>query len=405
MLDVFRELRKAKHVWIYGAGEIGKKALKLLSMKIFHLPLEGIVVSQYLDEKREIDGYVIKELKDSTFFAEGTIFVIAVSSKYQMDIIETLLSEGYENYIVWEYEFLKRIWCLADFQFENRQKGLKKLCYVLSGYKEFLWDSIFERLVRFIPEDLEVCILSSGVKSNKLSKIAKKNGWSYLYTSINDITLIQNIVISIFPDAEWIYKMDEDIFVTRNCFENMLRTYQRIEAQEPYHIGFIAPLIPVNGYGYIHILNYLKKLNVYEKKFGRAICGGNFESMIEKESKTAEFMWGENAEIPVLDELNHIFSKNQVYSVCGVRFSIGFILFKPKIWEDMGGFTVSGDKDLGVDEIELCQYCIIHSLAMIIAENSVVGHFSFGKQTEGMKKLYHERPDLFQIRQVEICEK
>ena len=63
----------------------------------------------------------------------------------------------------------------------------------------------------------------------------------------------------------------------------------------------------------------------------------------------------------------------------------------------MGAFGVSGTIDLGVDEVELCEYCITSSNAVIIAENTVVGHFSFGKQTEDMKKLYETHQELFEF--------
>ena len=65
----------------------------------------------------------------------------------------------------------------------------------------------------------------------------------------------------------------------------------------------------------------------------------------------------------------------------------------------MGGFPVSGSTDLGEDEKEICRYCICHSYAAIIAENTVVGHFSFGRQTEAMRDLLKKKPELFQIRQ------
>jgi hypothetical protein len=37
---------------------------------------------------------------------------------------------------------------------------------------------------------------------------------------------------------------------------------------------------------------------------------------------------------------------------------------------------------------------------MIVAHNTVVGHFSFGPQTEAMKEFYHDNPEYFEIREV-----
>lgn len=62
----------------------------------------------------------------------------------------------------------------------NRQKNKKKLCIILAGYKSFLYDTVFDRVERYIPSDIDVCIVSSGVFDKKLYDIAEKNQWSYL---------------------------------------------------------------------------------------------------------------------------------------------------------------------------------------------------------------------------------
>lgn len=401
MQGICEQLKSAGHIWIYGAGIVGKRALKTLSNKLFNLSISGIVISKHYGQEDEVNGYKIVEIKELiSEDKDNTVFIIAVSEKYQEEIVDTLRTYGYEKYIIWsDREFATRQWLLAEYTFENRRRGMPKACFILSGYKEFLWDNVFKRLKRFVPEDIDVCILSSGLKSDKLSQTAKENGWSYLNTKVNDITLIQNIAMLLFEQADWIYKMDEDIFLTRNCFDKLLQFYGQVEEQEPYRVGFIAPLIPINGYGYIRLLDYLKKRKLYEETFEKVLYGGNSESMIEKSIDVAEFMWGATEDIPQLDELNAMLMDNSTYSVCGVRFSIGFILFHRAIWEEMGGFSVSGNIDLGIDEIELCQHCMIYSKAIIVAENTVVGHFSFGQQTKMMCEFYKKNPELFYIRE------
>lgn len=405
MQKEIQKLRQAKNVWIYGAGIIGKRVLDLLSNKLrphelFSLNIKGLVVSRLTDGQTKLGGFQIVELNAITTPKEDTIFIIAVSEKYQKEIIRILLDKGYQNYIIWdEKNFMRYCWCLADYQFDDRRKGSRKACFVLSGYKEFLWENVFERLTRFVPDDIDICILSSGLRSSKLSQLAEHNGWSYLSTKVNDITLIQNVAMALFYQAEWIYKMDEDIFVTEQCFENLLEMYEKVAKKEPYRVGFVAPLIPVNGYGYLRILKYLNQISLYEEKFGRAIYGGNASGRIESDGAVARFMWGEDGTLPRLDDLNKVVLGSREYSVCGVRFSIGFILFRRELWEGMGGFPVSSSADLGEDEEELCRYCILRSYAAIISENSVVGHFSFGRQTEAMRDLLKNKPELFQIRQ------
>jgi len=393
----FMELRQAKHIWIYGAGLVGKKVLKLLSEETFHLQIEGLVVSELSEGQKQQEGYRVVEITDTEVLEKDSVFLVAVSPKYQKDIIDTLLAAGYSRYIIWKNEFARQRWYLADYQLEDRRGRLSKACFVLSGYKEFLWDIVFGRLKQFVPEDVDVCILSSGMYSDKLSRIARENGWSYLSTELNDVTLVQNVAIKLFEEADWIYKMDEDIFVTQGSFETLMQTYVDVEQEGPYQVCFTAPLIPVNGYGHIRILDRLGKREIYEERFGKTVYGCHPESMLEKDINAAGFMWGAGGEIPQLDILNAMCSNDRDYSVCGVRFSIGFILFHRSTWEAMRGFSVSGKLDLGVDEVELCQHCMVQSKAIIVAENTVVGHFSFKQQAEKMREFYEKNQGLFRV--------
>ena len=78
----------------------------------------------------------------------------------------------------------------SKYTFENRMKEEDSLCYILAGYKEFTWEILFERIKKFAPKNIDICILSSGVYSDKLSKIARDNNWSYL--SVNKKTKLLN---------------------------------------------------------------------------------------------------------------------------------------------------------------------------------------------------------------------
>lgn len=393
----FMCLRGAEHIWIYGAGTVGKRVLHMLSEQALGLHIEGMVVSRLTEGQKAPQGYEIAQITDRERVSRESIFIVAVAGPLQEEIVETLRAEGCSRYILWKSEYISRRWYLSDWCLEDRSRGLAKVCLVLAGYKEFLWDTVFERLGRFVPGDVDVCILSSGVYSDRLSETARENGWSYLSTRVNDITLIQNIAIGHYEKAEWIYKMDEDIFVTQGCFEALMETYRGVEESGAYRICFAAPLIPVNGYGYIRILEHVGKRGCYEERFGRAYYGGYPESMIEKDAGAAQYMWGEGGEIPQLDRLNTQLGSTGGYSVCGVRFSIGFILLHRSIWESLGGFSVTGRLDLGVDEEELCRYGMLYAKAIIVSEGTAVGHFSFRQQTEKMRDFYEKNPRLFQI--------
>lgn len=399
MSSICEKIKKSKHFWIYGAGVIADRVLEFLDNPILDVRIDGIIVSDLKNNPHELRGYQVCGLENLDVAAQDTFILIAVSEKNQIEIAEALTDKGYCHMACWGKSIQLELWGLAKTYFENRKKNYQKVCFVLSGYKQFLWDEVFTRLKKFCPDDVEVCILSSGVYAEELSDIALKNDWSYLSTVVNSVTLIQNIAIGLFDQAEMIYKMDEDIFVTEGCFEKTVKAMRRVEEREYFRVGFAAPLINVNGYGYLKLLQRFNLTGDYEKRFEHPLYGGNEERQIENNPKTALYMWGIDSSIPQLDVLNTFLQGEDKYGICSVRFSIGFILFRRDFWEDLGGFDVSGLPDMGKDEIQMGQICMKKSYAIAVAEDTVVGHFSFGRQTEAMKEYYKEHPEWFAIQE------
>ena len=105
-----------------------------------------------------------------------------------------------------------------------------------------------------------------------LAQTASKNGWFYVSTKRNCLTLALNVAILLHPEAEFVYKIDEDILITRHLFEILMRTYEQIKIDGLYDAAFVAPLIPVNVYGYLRVLDKLGITEEYEKRFGKAGC-------------------------------------------------------------------------------------------------------------------------------------
>lgn len=283
--------------------------------------------------------------------------------------------------------------------FINRSKNREKLCIILAGYKEFLFEDVFSRIIAFLPKEIDVCVVSSGINSTILSEICKKNEWSYLSTVENNVSLVQNAAINLHPNAQYIYKLDEDIFITEGFFENLMDAYQHAKKGD-YNPGVIAPLLLVNGFCTPIILKMLNMVDIFESKFGeiKHIAGEKYK--IEKDPEVAKFMWGDGNEIPQIDALNKMFSRNEKEEIaCPIRFSIGAILFERTLWENMHYYDVDR-KDkymMGKDEVKLCQYCLIHSQPIMVSKNIVVGHFSFGAQTEGMKEFYGKNRERFML--------
>lgn len=276
--------------------------------------------------------------------------------------------------------------------FEDRSRHCRKLCMVLAGYKPTIWDTVFGRLERTLPEDVDVCVLTSGLRSEDLRQLCAQNGWSYLATKKNKVSRIQNIAIHLHPDAEYIYKLDEDIFLTEGFFDTLYATLQTASKDSGYEIGLAAPLIPVNGYGYVRILEKLGLTKDWESRFGPAVItdGIHHHTAILDRADAARYMWGESQ--PVLgniDALAATFAQAPpAYSVCPIRFSIGAILFARKSWVDWGMFPVDWSAGMGLDEMWIARYCVTHGRAVIVSENTLVGHLGYGPQTEDMLRYF-----------------
>ena len=400
-INALREkLDSSQHIYIYGAGLTGINYLQRFRQ---HLPgrlIEGIIVSEKKGNPEKIGSLNVIPLSELSVQKEDVFFWITAGKKHQEGIIQKLEEAGYDKYAVPNQEILEKLYMLERHDFIDRRKFEDKVLFVLAGYKEFLWKDVFESLEKYIPDDIEVCVLSSGLKSDRLANIAEKNKWSYLSTNYNSVTMIQNIAMEYYQGAQWFYKLDEDIFLTEGTLESMMRTFITARELEPCNVGVVAPLIPLNGYGHIRILDKLGLRDRYERKFDKVLSGGYPSKKIESDVETAAFMWGATGEIPMLDELNRKFEGSHEYSFCNVRFSIGCILYTREFWDKMGGsypYGTSQPGDVGEDEVHLCARTILKSYALAVDESSVVGHFSFGAQTEGMKDYYAARHELFEI--------
>lgn len=282
------------------------------------------------------------------------------------------------------------------YKFIDRRKNKKKLVLLLIGYKKKLWPDVLPRFKEQITDDMDVCLISSGRCFEELKLIANTNEWSYLSTKKNNVCLIQNIAINLFPNAELIYKIDEDIFLTDGTFKKMEETLYKAQEESPYNVGMVSPLLNLNAYGYYRILEKTGRLEEFEKRFGKAKMAAGQTSLIETNPDVAKFMWGEDGKVDKIDVLNKKFSEEPFnYSICPIRLSIGCVLYKRSFWEAFGRFPVVFGDGMGLDETIIIGAGAALSEVMAVAENSVVGHFGYGKQSAEMFKLYETRPELF----------
>lgn len=232
--------------------------------------------------------------------------------------------------------------------------------------------------------------------SEELGKICSEHKWSYLHTKENNLSLVQNIAINLRSRAKYIFKIDEDIIITENYFDNMIRAYHHAEKSK-YIPGVLAPLIPINGYGHVRILEKLQIVDKYENKFGKIKVATGFERPIENNADVAKFFWGSDGNVPFVDELNSMFANKPLDErPCPIRFSIGAILFERKLWENMRYFKVKRNMMHMVrDEHDLYTFCTNSSKPIMVNENVDVGHLSFNLLNEAMKQFYNDYQSIF----------
>lgn len=276
--------------------------------------------------------------------------------------------------------------------FANRSKESKCLILILAGYQEYVWDRVFTRIKDFAPSNYDVCVVSPKIKSQFLLNICEKNNWSYLRTKANKLAIALNTAIKLHPNAELIFKLDEDIFVGKNFFIDMVKTYDLAISKNEYKVGFLAPIMNVNGASYNYFLNLKGIKDEYISLFGNSRCTCDDDS-VNKSGEAAVFLWKNT--IP-LDDTVELFRKQEIgYHPCPIRYSIGAILFDRCFRESAKYFTSPGNGELAWDELCLCSYCINSSSCILICNNVFAGHFGFGSQKKAVKTFFDENNNLF----------
>lgn len=399
------ELIRDQEVYLWGTG--GSYFCREEEIRKYIPHLAGFIVTER--RGKMFQGKMVLSMEEAKIHCCHS-FIVVVSIYYD-EIYKNLIKMGFQPGK--DFIHIDTFLTLAKlsermrgiYQFIDYKKNAENLLVVLAGYKEFLWESVFSRLYAYIPRQMDVCIVTSGLMSEPLKNMCKKYQWSYLSTERNHVSLAVNLAICLHSKAEYIYKMDEDIFVTDGIFEIMKSTYLRVEKESHYMVGFVAPLIPINGYGYIRLLKRFRAEKLWEKQFGElkyTDCGSHHRT-IHSDPRAAAFMWGEgNVKMDNLDRMQNILKKKKfTYSVCPIRYSIGFILIHRDNWIRMEMFPVADHRNMGVDEEHLCQFCMMQARAMVIAENAVAGHLSYGPQTDGMKEYYNSHKEKFLLPEIE----
>lgn len=283
------------------------------------------------------------------------------------------------------------------YRFEDRRVGHGTLVLMLVGYKPELWDAVFVRFRRALPE-ADVCLVSPGRDVEALAALCRRHGWSYLSTATNDVCLAQNIAIGLHAQADLVVKLDEDMFLLPKTLSTLLEEYESIRREGIVDPGYVAPMIPLNGVTYRFVLQRLQLLDAYEARFGKARLA-TAGIRVQNDPEAARWIWEHTA--PLETSAARITSGPVERVFCPVQFSIGCIVFARSFWSEIGGFVVfrrrllMGISTLGADEAWLCARAQELSRPGVVTSKAVAGHFAFGPQYDAMRQVYDERRDLF----------
>ena len=272
----------------------------------------------------------------------------------------------------------------GEHSFVDRSAGHERVLVLLAGYKPYLWQFTLKRIERFLEDGIDVCVVSPGMHSQHLDDVARANEWSLLTTKANSVSLGQNLAIAKHPRARYVYKLDEDVFVARGFFGDLLRGLIAVKEEGSYSPGFCAPVLNVNGYSYVNFLETMSLTEDYQRCFGELRrAGGGVRAHYD--GKAAAWLWSKS--LP-LDEVAERFSSREfAYSVVPHHFNIGALVYERDLWEAMGGFKVTLPYGIiGGDEKNICMKCVELSRVMVVAHNVFVGHFAFGPQEEMMRE-------------------
>lgn len=288
--------------------------------------------------------------------------------------------------------------CRGRHTFVDRSSGAGTLVVVLAGYKHELWPAVFPRIEKNVPADADVCVVSAGRRDHELADLAARNSWSYLSTAQNDVGLIQNVAIAHHPEAQTVVKVDEDMLLPERVIPDLVDFHGRLRSEGVVNPAFTAPTININGFCYRGLLAALGILQEFEALFGSAQIATRGIAATEN-VEAAQWIWERTG--PVDHTAKILRERSPDLQMSGIQFSIGLIAFDRSFWDEIGHFPVYrhrlavGKSTLGADEEYICRQAIFGGRPMVVAPHLFAGHFSFGRQYDGVLDLFRSQPALF----------
>lgn len=284
----------------------------------------------------------------------------------------------------------------SDYMFDNRKRDSDNLLIVLLGFQPFYWDAVLNRVKRNaeeFKEGVDVCLcVPCGANADAWGgarRFAENYGFSFLRIKDDLLAQAQNTAILLHPNAKWIFKIDEDIILPDNYLTDMKRSYVDAEDRMIYKIGFLTPLLNLNGVCTHHFLKAISIEKDYEQEFGTYKVNSINNAPIHLSSAVAKFIWKHSIPFDVVAKKVKE-SKGEDYMLAPVRYSIGAILCTRNFWEEIGYFKLSVIGRGAEEEIQMNTYCQTNMLGIVVAKKILAGHLGFYRQKEACRLFFEE---------------
>ncbi|MCR5348588.1 MAG: hypothetical protein K6E59_03155 [Bacilli bacterium] len=281
------------------------------------------------------------------------------------------------------------------YTFINRQKGTDKMILILAGFQPYYWDILLNNIFIANHKKYDVCIcIPHGCDENqKLFDIAKKNDWSVLYLKQDKLGLAQNVAIDLHPKAQKFFKFDEDIVVSKTFFDDLEETDELLDDYD-YPVGFIVPMINISMATAKEYLNAAGKMEDFENRFGKQKAGSWFFQQTAELGKYLLETIGPSYQAQY-DQI-HKKNKGRIIPV-PTRYSIGVMYFTRDFYNGIQKFAVGIIGDMGLEEEQVCAYCMNRSLAITCNTSVFACHLGYYPQKELAKEYFLAHPEIFDI--------
>ena len=89
--ELIGKIRKAERVYVYGAGELGERVVKILTAR--DIAIDGVFVTNAADNQKSLFGHRVYQFDTARACALGSLVVVSVTDGLRAEI-ENLLDQG-----------------------------------------------------------------------------------------------------------------------------------------------------------------------------------------------------------------------------------------------------------------------------------------------------------------------